>query len=80
MPCTEGFNPQDPHPKLPMPNRQSWSMEFFRHLFKLIASRLQKSLGIWVNPRGSTQVKEKGPLPGRPVDTKHMITAKLRSR
>ena len=31
IPCTECFNPQDPHqiPKLPMSNRQSWSMDFF---------------------------------------------------
>ena len=64
MPCTECFNPQDPHPKLPMSNRQSWSMDFFWHVFKLIASRLLKSSCIWLNPRGSTHVKKKWSTPG----------------
>lgn len=52
MPCTECFNPQDPHPKLPMPNRQSWSMDFFSTCFEAHCVKASKILMYLGQPPG----------------------------
>ena len=65
-------------------NVQSSVMEygFFFDMYLSSLRRGFKNPYVFGSTPGGQHVKKKwsGPLPGRPVDTKHMIAAKLRSR